>query len=162
MAAASVTAVAQVFANISEGPTGAFVAESVVDVLLPVAFLGAVIQRGLLARNLAGLGAPVTGGADIRGVRHALRETLRDPTLEVLPGAATPSPAPTAGRRGDPDERGTPIAVVTADAAPWPGTGACSTQRCAPAAGPAQRPALTKWRPPGPNWIASTHRVPGL
>ena len=92
VAAASVTAVAQVFANISEGPTGAFVAESVVDVLLPVAFLVAVIQRGLLARNLAGLSARVAAGADLRGVRHALRETLHDPTLEVLPGTATPRP----------------------------------------------------------------------
>ena len=118
VAAASVTSVAQVFANISEGPTGAFVAESVVDVLLPVAFLVAVIQRGLLARNLAGLSARVAAGADLRGVRHALRETLHDPTLEVLPGTATPRP------RADSrlvevirTDAGTPIAVVIADAA---------------------------------------------
>ena len=118
VAAASVTSVAQVFANISEGPTGAFVAESVVDVLLPAAFLVAVIQRGLLARNLAGLSARVAAGADLRGVRHALRETLHDPTLEVLPGTATPGP------RADSrlvevirTDAGTPIAVVIADAA---------------------------------------------
>ena len=118
VAAASVTAVAQAFSNISEGPTGAFVAESVVDVLLPVAFLVAVIQRGLLARNLAGLSARVAAGADLRGVRHALRETLHDPTLEVLPGTAAPRP------RADSrlvevirTDAGTPIAVVIADAA---------------------------------------------
>ena len=44
--AATVTAVSQLFSNISVGPTDAFVAESLVDVLLPVAFLVAVIQRG--------------------------------------------------------------------------------------------------------------------
>ena len=118
VAAASVTAVAQVFAKLPEGPTGAFVAESVVDVLLPAAFLVAVIQRGLLARNLAGLSARVAAGADLRGVRHALRETLHDPTLEVLPGTAAPGP------RADNrlvevirTDAGTPIAVVIADAA---------------------------------------------
>ena len=143
VAAASVTAVAQVFANISQGPTGAFVAESVVDVLLPVAFLVAVIQRGLLARNLAGLSARVAAGADLRGVRHALRETLHDPTLEVLevpgPPASEPGGEPGGGARGGSapgavtalpaaraDSRlvevirtdaGIPIAVVIADAA---------------------------------------------
>ena len=143
VAAASVTAVAQVFTNISEGPTGAFVAESVVDVLLPVAFLVAVIQRGLLARNLAGLTARVAAGADLRGVRHALRETLHDPTLEVLevpgppagepasepgggahygsvPGAVTALPAARADSRLVEvirTDAGTPIAVVVADAA---------------------------------------------
>src|SRR5450755_2056037 len=117
-AAASVTAVAQVFSTISEGPTSAFVAESVVDVLLPVAFLVAVIQRGLLARNLTGLSARVAAGADLGGIRHALRETLHDPTLEVLPPTATPGP------RADSrlvevirTDAGTPIAVVIADAA---------------------------------------------
>ena len=96
VAAASVTAVTQIFSNISQGPTGAFVAESVVDVLLPVAFLVAVIQRALLARNLAGLSARVATGADLRRVRHALRETLHDPTLEVLD--VSDSGQPPAGR----------------------------------------------------------------
>jgi hypothetical protein len=94
VAAASATAVAQVFSNISEGPTGAFVAGSVVDVLLPVAFLVAVVQRGLLARNLTGLSARVAAGADLGRVSRALRETLRDPTLEVLPGTATVTATP--------------------------------------------------------------------
>ena len=55
--AASVTAVAQLFSSINEGPTDAFLAESLVDFLLPLAFLVAVIQRGLLTRNLAALTA---------------------------------------------------------------------------------------------------------
>ncbi len=142
VAAASVTAVAQIFSTISEGPTGisegptgAFLAESVVDVLLPLAFLVAVIQRALLARNLAGLSARVAVGADLGRVRYALRETLHDPTLEVLevpgppaggahdgsvPGAVSALPA----ARGDSrlvevirTDAGTPIAVVIADAA---------------------------------------------
>ena len=118
VAAACATAVAQVFSSISEGPTGAFVAESVVDVLLPVAFLVAVVQRGLLARNLTRLSARVAAGADLGGVTRALRETLHDPTLEVLPATATPGPR--ADRRLVEVIRtgtGTPIAVVIADAA---------------------------------------------
>ncbi|HEY4702057.1 MAG TPA: hypothetical protein VIH64_09220, partial [Streptosporangiaceae bacterium] len=43
VAAATVTAVAQLFSNIAQGPTGAFLAESLVDFLLPLAFLVAVI-----------------------------------------------------------------------------------------------------------------------
>ena len=139
VAAASVTAVTQIFSTISQGPTGAFVAESVVDVLLPVAFLVAVIQRALLARNLAGLSARVAAGADLRRVRHALRETLHDPTLEVLdvsdsgrpaggPGEADSGrlPGVTALPAARADSRlvevirtdaGAPIAVVIADAA---------------------------------------------
>lgn len=137
VAAASVTAVAQIFSNISEGPTDAFLAESLVDFLLPLAFLVAVIQRGLLTRNLAGLTARVAGGADLTGVRYALRETLHDPTLEVLelpaPGsaagsAAGPAPAlPLPALPADEADRrlvevirtdeGAPIAVVIADPA---------------------------------------------
>ena len=144
VAAASVTAVAQIFSNISEGPTGAFLAESAVDVLLPLAFLVAVIQRALLARNLAGLSARVAVGADLGQVRYALRETLHDPTLEVLgtdgratgwragrrpgdgahdgsiPGAVTALPAARADSRLVEvirTDAGAPIAVVIADAA---------------------------------------------
>jgi len=120
VAAASVTAVAQVFSNISEGPTGAFVAESVVDVLLPVAFLVAVIQRGLLARNLTGLSARIAAGADLGRVTRALRDTLHDPTLVVLPATALAIPGPRAGSRLVEvirTDAGAPIAVVVADAA---------------------------------------------
>ncbi len=131
--AATVTAVSQLFSSISVGPTDAFVAESLVDVLLPLAFLVAVIQRALLARNLAGLSARVSAGADLGRVRYALRETLHDPTLEVLdvsgsaaPGLPVPAPAMPAVPAARADSRlvevirtdaGAPIAVVIADAA---------------------------------------------
>ncbi len=123
VAAASVTAVAQLFSNVSEGPTDAFLAESLVDFLLPLAFLVAVIQRGLLARNLAALTAQVADGADLLAVRGALQQTLHDPTLEVVgvptagPAATVPMPAP--GQRLVEvirTEAGIPIAVVIADA----------------------------------------------
>ena len=131
--AVTATTVAQLFSSISVGPTDAFVAESLVDVLLPLAFLVAVIQRALLARNLAGLSARVSAGADLGRVRYALRETLHDPTLEVLdvsglrsgapvPGPALSSALPSA--RADSrlvevirTDAGAPIAVVIADAA---------------------------------------------
>jgi signal transduction histidine kinase len=126
VAAASVTAVAQLFSNISQGPTDAFVAESLVDLLLPLAVLVAVIQRGLLARNLAVLTSRVADGADLFEVRYALRETLHDPTLEVV-GVPAADPATGTGTVPMPPpgqrlvelirtDAGTPIAVVTADA----------------------------------------------
>jgi len=126
--AASVTAVAQLFASLSEGPTDAFLAESLVDFLLPLAFLVAVIQRGLLTRNLAALTARMAAGADLTRVRYALRETLHDPTLEVLELPAADPPA-TAGPLPDlpaaeqrlveviKTDAGAPIAVVIADQA---------------------------------------------
>jgi signal transduction histidine kinase len=137
--AASVTAVAQLFSNISTGPTDAYVIEGLVDVTLPLAFLVAVIQRALLAGNLAELSARVSVGADLGSVRYALRETLHDPTLEVLElpdpaaslgdGAAAPPHAPGSvavpmGAWADSrlvevihSDAGAPIAVVIADAA---------------------------------------------
>ncbi len=151
VAAASVTAVAQAFSNISnisDGPTGAFVAESVVDVLLPVAFLVAVIQRGLLARNLAGLSARVAAGADLRGVRHALRETLHDPTLEVLPGTAAPQAPPRQPpRRGDQDRRRNPDRRGHRRRGPGPVPGPVRRGGAHQRAGPAQRPASGRSRP---------------
>jgi signal transduction histidine kinase len=125
VAAASVTAVAQVFSNVSQGPTDAFLAESLVDLLLPLAVLIAYIQRGLLARNLAALTARVADSADLFEVRYALRETLQDPTLEVVGVPAADSsgtgtvPMPPPGQRLVElirTDAGTPIAVVTADA----------------------------------------------
>jgi signal transduction histidine kinase len=127
--AASVTAVAQLFSNLSEGPTDAFLAESLVDFLLPLAFLVAVIQRGLLARNLAALTARMVAGADLSRVRYALRETLHDPTLEVLElPAAGPSATAIPPEAALPEaeqrlvevirtDAGAPIAVVIADQA---------------------------------------------
>jgi signal transduction histidine kinase len=91
--AASATAIAQLFSNISTGPTEAYVAEGLADVTVPIAFLVAVIQRGLLARNLAELSAKISIGADLGSVRHALRETLHDPTLEVLEFSDSEGPA---------------------------------------------------------------------
>jgi signal transduction histidine kinase len=126
VAAASVTAVAQIFSNISDGPTDAFLAESLVDFLLPAAFLVAVIQRGLLTRNLAALVGRVATGADLTGVRYALRETLHDPTLEVLelpatgPSAGPALPVPRSDHRLTEvirTDAGAPIAVVIADEA---------------------------------------------
>jgi signal transduction histidine kinase len=82
--AASATAVAQIYSTISTGPTSAYVIEGLVDITVPLAFLVAVIQRALLARNLAELSTKIAVGADLGSVRYALRETLHDPTLEVL------------------------------------------------------------------------------
>ena len=99
--AASATAIAQIFAtSISVGATGAYVAEGLVDVTLPLAFLVAVVQRGLLARNLAGLSARISAGADLGSVRYALRETLHDPTLEVLDVSDSDIPARLGGGSG--------------------------------------------------------------
>jgi signal transduction histidine kinase len=116
--AASATAIAQIFAtSISVGATSAYVAEGLVDVTLPLAFLVAVVQRGLLARNLAGLSARISAGADMGSVRYALRETLHDPTLEVLDVSDSDVPASLDG--GPPGDRGggAPGAVETLPAA---------------------------------------------
>jgi signal transduction histidine kinase len=139
--AASVTAVAQLLTNIdSVGPSDAYIAEGIVDLAVPLAFMVAAIQSGLLLRNIAGLTAQISAGADVHEVRYALRAALRDPTLEVLdlsadgagPGSDAAEPAD-GGPREDtvlalagvqpPDrlvelirtEGGTPIAVVIAD-----------------------------------------------
>jgi signal transduction histidine kinase len=83
--AATVTAVAQMLANLdSAGPNTAYTVEGIVDLAVPLAFLVAAIQSGLLLRNIAGLAAQVSAGTDVAGVRYALRAALRDPTLEVL------------------------------------------------------------------------------
>jgi signal transduction histidine kinase len=83
--AASVTAVATLMTSLnSDGPNTAYTAEGIVDLAVPLAFLIAAIQSGLLLRNIAGLAAQVSSGADVDGVRYALRAALRDPTLEVL------------------------------------------------------------------------------
>jgi signal transduction histidine kinase len=139
--AASVTAVAQLLTSMnSVGPNDAYIAEGIVDLALPLAFLVAAVQSGLLLRNIAGLTAQISAGADVHDVRYALRAALRDPTLEVLdlspdgagPGGGTGGPADDRPRQetalalaGElpPDrlvelirtEGGTPIAVVIAD-----------------------------------------------
>jgi signal transduction histidine kinase len=126
--AASVTAVAQLLANLnSAGPNTAYTVEGIVDLAVPLAFLVAAIQSGLLLRNIAGLAAQVSAGADVDGVRYALRAALRDPTLEVLElPAGSAAGLPEDGGRSVaelPDrlvelirtEGGAPIAVIIAD-----------------------------------------------
>jgi signal transduction histidine kinase len=140
--AASASAVAQMLVSLSTTPNGAYLTESAVDLVVPLAFLAAVVQRALLLRNITGLTAQISAGADVSAVRHALRSTLHDPTLDLLDlSAPSPSPAGRArtGAGGDreaspaaraldvrPSERlvefirtdgGRPIAVVIADPA---------------------------------------------
>jgi signal transduction histidine kinase len=140
--AASASAVAQMLVSLSTTPNGAYLTESAVDLVVPLAFLAAVVQRALLLRNITGLTAQISAGADVSAVRHALRSTLHDPTLDLLDlSAPSPSPAGRArtGPGGDreaspaaraldvrPSERlvefirtdgGRPIAVVIADPA---------------------------------------------
>jgi signal transduction histidine kinase len=120
--AASASALTQMLVSLSTTPNDAYLTESAVDLVVPLAFLVAVIQRALLVRNITGLTAQISAGADVRAVRYALRSTLHDPTLDVLDLSA-PGPAAPDAR---PEERlvefirtetGTPIAVVIADPA---------------------------------------------
>lgn len=140
--AASASAVAQMLVSLSTTPNGAYLTESAVDLVVPLAFLAAVVQRALLLRNITGLTAQISAGADVGAVRHALRSTLHDPTLDLL-DLSTPGPSPAGGARSvagggreaslaaqaldvRPEERlvefirtegGRPIAVVIADPA---------------------------------------------
>src|SRR6202042_177764 len=83
--AGSVTAIAQLLAPMnSVGPNDAYIAEGIVALPVPLAFLVAAIQSGLLLRNIAGLLAQISAGAGVNDIRYALRAALRDPTLEVL------------------------------------------------------------------------------
>jgi signal transduction histidine kinase len=88
--AASASAATQMLVSLSSTPNGAYTVESAVDLALPLAFLIAVIQRALLLRNITGLTAQISVGADVSAVRYALRRTLRDPTLDVLDLSAPP------------------------------------------------------------------------
>jgi signal transduction histidine kinase len=138
--AASASAVAMMVDGLSTSPNGAYTAESIVDLAVPVAFLVAVVQRALLLRIITPLTAQLSAGADVPAVRHALRSALRDPTLEVLDlsagggapdlmaaavnGDRGPAREPPAAAGGQPPDRlvrfirteaGVPIAVVIAD-----------------------------------------------
>jgi signal transduction histidine kinase len=111
--AASVTAVAQMLTSLdSPGPNTAYTVEGIVDLAVPLAFLVAAIQSGLLLRNIAGLAAQVSAGADVDAVRYALRAALRDPTLEVLE-------LPAAGSDGSP---GSDLAAGAAEGLPGDGS----------------------------------------
>ncbi len=70
--------------SLADTPNEAYLAESVVDVAIPVAFLIAVLQRLLLIRNVTELTAQVAAGVDLDAVRRALRSVLHDPTLDLL------------------------------------------------------------------------------
>jgi signal transduction histidine kinase len=134
--AAGASAVAQMLAGLGTSPNGAYLIESAVDLAVPLAFLIAVIQRALLLRNITGLTAQITSAADVESVRYALRNTLHDPTLDIVDlSAADPDVADTgeAAAAGDDDavdadqehpdrlvefiraDGGAPIAVVIAD-----------------------------------------------
>jgi signal transduction histidine kinase len=82
--AAAVSAVTQMLSSLNGTPNGVYIFESAVDMTVPLAFFVSVIQRTLLLRNVIALAAQISAGADIGTVRYALRNTLHDPTLEVL------------------------------------------------------------------------------
>jgi signal transduction histidine kinase len=124
--AASASAVAQMLVSLSATPNGAYLTESAVDLALPLAFLVAVVQRALLLRNITALTARLSTGVDVAGVRHALRSTLHDPTLDLLDLSASSPPPAMTELDAQPAERlvevirtadGMPIAVVIADPA---------------------------------------------
>ena len=140
--AAGASAAVQMLTSLNGTPVGIYTIEGAVDLTLPLAFLVAVVQRTLLLRNIAGLAAQISGGADIGTVRYALRSTLHDPTLEVLDlSESGPDPARPAdelpGHDGSPGrlgsvlpeqhadrlvefirtEEGSPVAVIIADPA---------------------------------------------
>jgi signal transduction histidine kinase len=143
--AASVSAIIQLLSSFDSNANGAYLAEGIIDLAVPLAFLISVVQRALLPRNLAALIAQISKGAGLDVMQDALRVALRDPTLNVLlvpdsdrvmansapadlPGTAngrspadaalTPDPAPS-NRLVEfiRTEAGAPIAMVEADPA---------------------------------------------
>ncbi len=116
--AASASAVTQMV-SLSATPNGAYTVESAVDLAVPLAFLVAVIQRALLIRNITGLTAQISVGADVSAVRYALRSTLHDPTLDVLDlSAPRPDPADAGKPAAGGDDGGASAAVAALDAQP--------------------------------------------
>jgi signal transduction histidine kinase len=118
--AASATAVVMTLASVATTPNGAYLAESVADFAIPVAFLIAVVQRLLLVRNVTELTAQACLDGNIQTLRRALRNTLHDPTLELLDPSDASLPAldaRSAGRLVSYVQLGAdaPIAVVIAD-----------------------------------------------
>ncbi len=118
--AASATAATMMLSGLRDTPNNAYLAESVADFAIPVAFLIAVVQRLLLTRNVTELTAQVCQDGDISALRYALRNTLHDPTLELLDPSDPSLPAldqRSAGRLVSYIRlgAGAPIAVVIAD-----------------------------------------------
>jgi signal transduction histidine kinase len=123
--AAGTSATVQALTPLNGTPGGVYIVEGSLDMTVPLAFLVAATQRGLLLRNMTGLIASISADADIGAVRGALRSALYDPTLELVDLSV---PAPGAEEPGDLDaepadrmvefirtEGGSPIAVVLAD-----------------------------------------------
>jgi signal transduction histidine kinase len=129
--AAGASAVTQAVTSLQTTPGGIYIAEGCLDITVPLAFLVAATQRTLLLRNITGLIAQVSAGADIEAVRGALRGALDDPTLEIIDLSADSSDLAAADAPGDATtwrsadrivefirtEGGSPIAVVLADPA---------------------------------------------
>jgi signal transduction histidine kinase len=82
--AATASAAARTAASLNVTPYATYLAESVADFAIPVAFLIALVQQLLLTRNVTELTAQAAREGDITALRHALRDTLHDPTLELL------------------------------------------------------------------------------
>jgi signal transduction histidine kinase len=123
--AAMVSATVESLTSLSGAPGGVYIAEGALDTALPLAFVVAATQRGLLLRNITGLITTISASADIDAVRGALRSALYDPTLELVdlsvPDPALeeqlPPPAQPTDRMVEfiRTEGGSPIAVVLAD-----------------------------------------------
>jgi signal transduction histidine kinase len=118
--AATASAAVRMVTSLNVTPNGAYLAESVAYFAIPVAFLIAVVQQLLLTRNVTELTAQAGRDGDIGALRHALRDTLHDPTLELLdtsdpslPGLGTRSAGKLVSYIGP--GQGAPIAVVIAD-----------------------------------------------
>jgi signal transduction histidine kinase len=118
--AATASAAARSAASLSVTPYATYLAESVADFAIPVAFLIALVQQLLLTRNITELTAQAAREGDITALRHALRRSLRDPTLELLdtsdpslPALDTRSPGRLVSYIGPGQDA--PIAVVIAD-----------------------------------------------
>jgi signal transduction histidine kinase len=133
--AAGASAVTQGVTSLQTTPGGIYIAEGCLDITVPLAFLVAATQRTLLLRNITGLIAQISPGADIEAVRRALRGALDDPTLEIIDLSADAGAIEAADPSGDAPgdattwqsadrivefirtEGGSPIAVVLADPA---------------------------------------------
>jgi signal transduction histidine kinase len=118
--AASASALTMTVESLGSTPNGAYLAESIADFVIPVAFLIAMVQRLLLIRNVTELTAQACLDGDIITLRHALRAALRDPTLELLDTSDPSLPALDARSAGRlvsyiRPGSGAPIAVVIAD-----------------------------------------------
>lgn len=135
--AAIVSGAGQQEVGASSAPVVAYLAEGLVDIALPLAFLVAFVQRALLIRNITWLVAEISGGAGVDVIRDALRATLQDPTLDVVDLSALDGPVPAGlgGLQEEPpsavpgaepagqdrlvefvhSESGEPIAVIIAD-----------------------------------------------